>query len=360
MTNKRILLGLAGMAAAAGIWWLLTMERTSRTLSPAPAPSAEAAAPSAAGSNAAPPAATQPPQPKQAAGQSRQQRADLLAALKTAAVDPAKQAQVASAMEDLQKLYGYAGSLGWDDAKALIAKREQATRDLEARMAAMGQGGATAIAASYGQTDDIRSRMTLLAALGMIQDNQAGPLLQALLDSETSISLQRSIVDALAQRHDPDTAALLAQIAAEASDSRTRFAAVQGLAGRDDGLSSLQQLIQTETDPEVQKAIVLAVGGIHTDAAQSLLASIAQGSMDAAIREGAIQALARTFGPAALGVFQQLLNDPDPAIRQNAVTAVGQIHNDQALALLQRAASSDSSELVRQKAQAALTAASVQ
>jgi len=367
MTKKGIILGLAALAAAAGIWWLLRTERPGGSAPPGPAPAVEAAKPPAgAGSNAVPqaaslPPATQPSQPKAASGRSKQQRAELLAALKGVSVDPARKAQVVATLDDVKKLYNYAGAMGWDDAKALIAKRQEATKDLEKRLAAMGQGGASAIAATYGEVDDVRGRMTLLHALGMIQDDQAGGLLQALLDGESSLSLQREIIDALSLRHDADTVALLAQIAAEASDSRLRFAAVQGLAGREDGLSALQQLMQTETDPEVQKAIVLAVGGVHTDAAQRLLASIADApTTDTTIRKSAIQALARSFGAGALSVFQQLLNDPDQGIRENAVTAVAQIHNDQALALLQRTASSDASELVRQKAQAALAAASVQ
>jgi HEAT repeat protein len=357
MTKKGIILGLAVLAVGVGIWWLLRTQRQGGSVLPEPALEAGAVkAPQAASL----PTAPQPSQPKAVSRQSKPQRAKLLAALKGASVNPTKKAQVVATLDDEKKLYNYAGAMGWDDAKALIAKRQEATTDLEKRLAAMRQGGASAIAATYGEVDDVRGRMTLLHALGMIQDDQAGGLLQALLDSESSLSLQREIIDALNLRHDADTVALLAQIAAEASDSRLRFAAVQGLAGREDGLSALQQLMQTETDPEVQKAIVLAVSGIHTDAAQSLLASVAQGAMDPSIRESAIQALARSFGAGALSVFQQLLNDPDQGIRENAVTAVAQVHNNQALALLQRTASSDASEVVRQKAQAAISATSVQ
>ncbi|MGA3163194.1 MAG: HEAT repeat domain-containing protein [Verrucomicrobiota bacterium] len=366
MTKKGIILSLVVLAAAAGIWWLLRMERPGGSAPPGPAPAVEAAKPPAGtGSNAAPqvaslPVAPQPSQPKAASGRSKQQRAELLAALKGASVDSAKRAQVVATLDDEKKLYNYAGEMGWDDAKALIAKRQQATKDLENRLAAMGQGGANAIAATYADVEDVRGRMMLLHALGTIQDDQAGGLLQALLDSENSLSLQREIIDALSLRHDADTVALLAQIAAEASDSRLRFAAVQGLAGREDGLSALQQLMQTETDPEVQKAIVLAVGGVHTAAAQSLLASVAQGAMDPSIRQMAIQALARSFGAGALSVFQQLLSDPNEAIRENAVTAVAQLHSDQAVALLQQTAASDSSAQVRAKAQAALSAVTPQ
>ncbi len=361
MTKKGIILGLAALAAAAGIWWLLRTERPGGSVPPGPAPAVEAAKPLAgAGSNAAPqaaslPRATQSSQPKAASGRSKQQRAELLAALKGASVDPAKKAQVVATLDDVKKLYNYAGAMGWDDAKALIAKRQEATRDLEKRLAAMGQGGASAIAATYGEVDDVRGRMTLLHALGMIQDDQAGGLLQALLDSESSLSLQREIIDALSLRHDADTVALLAQIAASSTDPQLRFAAAQSLAGRADALPVLTQLIQTETSPDVQKEMIISVGAIHNDAAEQALTGVAQGNLDIGVRETAIQELARVFGASALGVFQQLLNDSNETIRQNVVTALAQVHNNQAVSLLQRAANSDSSAQVRAKAQAALS-----
>jgi HEAT repeat protein len=269
-------------------------------------------------------------------------------------------ASVAAALQDEKKLYGYAGALNWDDAKALIGKRQQETKALEDRLAGLGAGGAKAIAASYNETDDMHGKLMLIHALGSIQDQEADGVLQALLSGETSFSLQREIVAALGQRQDAGSLAILSQIATDQTDPKLRFAAVQSLAGQPDALPVLAQLIQKETNPDVQKQMLLAVGAIHNDAAQSVLAGIAQGSMDIGIRETAIQELARSFGAGAVSVFQQLLNDPNEAIRQNAVLAVAQVHSDGAVALLQRTAASDSSEQVRATAQAALSAAQVQ
>jgi HEAT repeat protein len=85
-----------------------------------------------------------------------------------------------------------------------------------------------------------------------------------------------------------------------------------------------------------------------------------QSTMDLAVRQTAIQELGRTFGAGALGVLEQLLSDPNEAIRQNVVTALARVHSDQAVALLQRTAASDSSAQVRAKAQATLSVAPVQ
>jgi HEAT repeat protein len=275
-------------------------------------------------------------------------------------VSAALKASVMAALQDEKKLYGYAGALSWDDAKALVTRRQQETKAIEDRLAGLGAGGAAAIAAGYNETDDVRGKLMLIHALGRIQDGAADATLQSLLGSESSFSLQREIVAALGQRQDPESVAILSQIAAGQTDPQLRFAAAQSLAGQPDALPVLTQLIQTETNPDVQKKMLLAVGAIHNDAAQRVLAGVAEGGMDVGIRQTAIQELARSFGADALGVFQQLLNDPNEAIRENAVTAVAQVHNDQAVALLQRTAASDPSEQVRAKAQATLSAAPVQ
>ncbi|HVM61422.1 MAG TPA: HEAT repeat domain-containing protein [Verrucomicrobiae bacterium] len=260
----------------------------------------------------------------------------------------------------MKKLYAYAGALKWNDAKALVDRRKEQTKALETQLAGLGEGGAAAIAAAYKETDDAHAKLMFIHALGGIQDPAADTTLQAMLNGETTFSYQREIIMALGQRQDAESVAILGQVLANQTDSQLRFASVQALSGQPAALPVLTQLFQTETNPEVQKQMILAIGATHNDAAQSALAGIAEGSTDIAIRETAIQELARVFGGGALGVFSQLLDDPNEAIRANAVTAVAQVHNDGAVALLQHTASSDSSEQVRASAQAALSAATAQ
>ena len=342
MKKSGIVLGLVVLALAVGVWWLTRPERPSAPKPPAPsgpAPSVNrGSAPSpSAESKPVPAVATSPPSRNAAALDS--------AALK---------ASVQTALQDEKKLYGYAGALSWDDAKALIARRQQETKAFEDRLAGLGAGGAQAIAAGYTGTDDVRGKLMLIHALGRIQDGAADGVLQALLSGEGVFSLQREIIAALGQRQDAESTAILGQIAASQTDPRLRVAAAQALAGRPDALPMLTQLVETETNPNLQKEMLLSVGAIHNDAAQRVLAGVAQGSQDIGIRQTAIQELARVFGAGALGVFQQLLSDPNEAIRENAVLAVAQVHNAEAVALLQRTAASDTSEQVRQRAQAAL------
>ena len=348
--KKGIVLGAVVLASVAAVWWLTRPEQPSGPKPPAPAVDrGTAPSPGAESTRATSPASPSTQSNNPPAGQGA-----------AAVVSPVLKASVTAALQDEKKRYEYVGALKWDDAKALIAKRQQDTKTLEDRLAGLGAGGAKAIAAGYNETDDMHGKLMLIHALGNIKDQEADGVLQALLAGETSFSLQREIVATLGQRQDAGSIAILSQIASEQTDSNLRFAAAQSLAGQADALPVLTQLIQKETNPDVQKQMILAVGAIHNDAAQGVLAGVAQGGMDIGIRQTAIQALARSFGAGALGVFQQLLNDPNEAIRQNAVTAVAQVHTDGAVAMLQRTAASDSSEQVRAKAQAALSAAQIQ
>jgi HEAT repeat protein len=353
-----ILGGVVVLASAIAVWWLTRPERNGAPKSltaGAPSPPVErgtAPSPNPEGNP------TPAPSPAAQAAQTGNPPAGPDA---TAVRSAALKASVMAALADMKKLYGYAGALSWDDAKALIARRKQETKAMEDRLAALGAGGAAAIAAAYNTTDDLHAKLMLVHALGMIQDDAADATLQSLLAGESTFSLQREIVAALGERHDPASVAILSQIAANQADSQQlRFAAVQSLAGQPSALPALTQLFQTETNPDVQKQMIVAIGATHNDAAQSALAGVAEGNADIDIRQTAIQELARDFGAGALGVFQQMLNDPNEAIRQNAVTALAQVPGDQAVALLQRTAASDSSEQVRAKAQAALLAATVQ
>ena len=279
------------LVSVAAIWWLTRLERAIAPSHRRPSLTVKRTPQSEFGRQTracAPPARTQTAQPANPpAGPDA-------AAVRSAALKRPSWRR----LEDMKKLYGYAGALSWDDAKALIARRKQETKAMEDRLAGLGAGGAAAIAAGYNATADMHAKLMLIHALGTIQDDAADATLQSLLASESSFSLQREIVAALGERQDPASVAILSQIAANQTDSQQlRFAAVQSLAGQPSALPVLTQLFQTETNPDVQKQMLLAIGATHSDAAQNALAGVAEGNADIGIRETAIQELARVLGP---------------------------------------------------------------
>ena len=356
--KKIIILGLGVLALVVGTWWLTGLHRPGAANPPAPnalapSPDSNSETKSVSVTATSLPSVTvisdnRPHGPQQKA----------VISLKEG-VDPGKKAGVAGALEDLNKQYGYAGALGWDEAKALIARREQATKALLDQLAALGPGGARAIGATYADTGDMRGKLLLIDALGKIQDGEAGGVLQLLLSSEGSFNLQREMVVALGQRQDAAAVETLGEIAASQTDARLRFAAAQALNGRADALPVLSQLIQTETDPNVRKELILSAGAIGNDAALQVVAGIAQSTTDIDVRQTAIQALGRNFGAGAFNALKQLLNDPNEVIRGNVLTALGGLHSDDAMSLLRQTAVSDSSAQVREKAQELLPGASV-
>ena len=263
-------------------------------------------------------------------------------------------------LTELKNLYGDVGTLSWDETKALVAKRRKATEDLVDRLAKLGPGGARAIADVFGEADSVRAKLLLVAALGRIGDEEAAAVLADLMGRDNSYSLRKEIVAALGQRQETASTAVLTGILQTQDDARLRAASVQALSGRADALPVLTERIRNDTSKDVVMESIRSIGLVGSDEARNVLAGIAQSTMDLAVRQTAIQELGRTFGAGALGVLEQLLSDPNEAIRQNAVTAVARVHSDQAVALLQRTATSDSSEQVRAKAQATLSAAPVQ
>jgi hypothetical protein len=119
-----------------------------------------------------------------------------------APVDPAQAAAVSQALTELKALYQPVGSLGWDEAKALIAKREQATKELAERLGRLGQGGARAMAAAFSQADSMREKLLLVQGLGKVDDTEAAGYLQSLLERDPSFSMRKEVVVALGQRGD--------------------------------------------------------------------------------------------------------------------------------------------------------------
>jgi HEAT repeat protein len=355
MMKKLFFLAAGVIVLVVGGWWLVRLQRPGAANPPTP----NASVPSPGSNSATTPVsgkATNTPAVA-APADNRPKVLQPKISLPFKDVDPALRARVASVLEDLKKQYGYAGALSWDEAKALIARRDQATKALLDQLAALGPGGARAIGDAYAQTDDMRAKMLLIDALGKIQDSEAGGILQALLSSESSFNLQREMIAALGQRQDAAAFEALGEIAASQTDPRLRFAVADALNGQADALPVLAQLIQTETDPNVQKELIRSAGAIGNDAALRLLADIAQSTGNIDIRESAIQGLGRSSGAEALGALKQLLADPNEVIRENVLTALANLHSDGAVSLLQQEAASDSSVQVREQAQALLSGA---
>jgi len=265
-------------------------------LAPAPATPVASGAPVAQGS---PAVAAERPIGRTA----RSARRDVVAAASRVDPDIARRAEVGAALEELERLHGYAGELGWDEAKALVERRRQATDDLVLRLARLGRGGARAISSAYARAGGVRARLVLIQALAKVGDDEAAPTLASLLARERAFSLRSEMLRALGARSEADGAARDALVAVLASDGdpRLRFAAVQALSGREEALPALLDRVLHDASVDVRKEAIRAIGLIASEAARSALAGIAEGPADEALRAQATRELARSFGEGVSG-----------------------------------------------------------
>ena len=197
--------------------------------------------------------------------------------------------------------YEGGGLLTADEAKALIARREQAAKELVAELAAFGPGGARAVAEAYDAAGELRVKLLLVAALGRINDSEAGGILAELLAHEVSPDLQKAMVHALRQRGEPSAVGSLAGLLAGGSSDALQFEAVQALAGRPDALPALTASIEGAGGQAVRLEAIHSVGLMNNEAAKAALVTIAQNTaMTPAVREMATQELGRSFGAGAM------------------------------------------------------------
>jgi len=235
-----------------------------------------------------------------------------------------KKREVQRALDELSELYGYAGALNYDDAKALIAQRKAREQELIERLAALGPGGARAIREVYGEMESApgatRGQMLLIQALEKIEDEDASLVLGALYEEDDRVSLQREIIASLAHR--PDSLDTLLSLVAQEDDERLKGPGMMAMADKPEALPFLGEVIQSEEETrDVRQEAVRSVGELGGEEAQQLLTSVAvDPAVDPAIRVSAVSELWRSFGEGARATLEALSNDPDEKIRNVSST----------------------------------------
>jgi HEAT repeat protein len=143
--------------------------------------------------------------------------------------------------------------------------------------------------------------------------------------------VRRSVAGALAKIATPGTAEALRQMLHDPSP-QVRLQAVQGLDGpRAKGLAMpLALALEDESNPDVQRELLLALGRIGTlDAVQAIARVAAPGRRlfnrrPVSLRLAAVEALRLAGTPAASAALSALAGDPDPEVRSAVRQALGQ------------------------------------
>ena len=194
-------------------------------------------------------------------------------------------------------------------------------------------GGATC------DQDDIRIRSEALNALSQMDPERANPILRRVLEKkdECSASLRRNAVFMLGRRGDPESATLLMTVAKSDPDVGVRGEAISFLARTpgDAGLNALEEMLRTESDERIQRAVVRALTSSDNQKARaSMRALIDRKDAPIALRVEAVNSFnsdrATTDDAAYLrNLYSKADNDRLKEAIIGAVSRMGGAENDQ-------------------------------
>ena len=194
-------------------------------------------------------------------------------------------------------------------------------------------GGATC------DQDDIRIRSEALNALSQMDPERANPILRRVLEKkdECSASLRRNAVFMLGRRGDAESAALLMTVAKSDPDVGVRGEAISFLARTpgDAGLNALEEMLRTESDERIQRAVVRALTSSDNQKARaSMRALIDRKDAPIALRVEAVNSFnsdrATTDDAAYLrNLYSKADNDRLKEAIIGAVSRMGGAENDQ-------------------------------
>lgn len=179
---------------------------------------------------------------------------------------------------------------------------------------------------------DSRVHMARVAA-GLLGERKPRDGDQALADRLAKVGpmLRRALVRALGKYDSPFATDAVARGLADPM-IEVRLEAASALARRKGTQASeiIGRALESESDVEVQSALIAALGRIATSDAVTRLAHIAEaatglfaGRKDAVVRVAAARALAEARTPAALSALNALVNDKDREVRDVAARAIG-------------------------------------
>lgn len=200
------------------------------------------------------------------------------------------------------------------------------------------------VTALLGAMDDVdrEVRVTVVTALGGLQDTAAVLALMRSLTTDTDAEVRMAAARALGQIEDGRAVPALGQALQGDDDPNVRIVAARALGQIEDprGVESLAAAVN-DSERDVRLAVVHALGDIGSaDAIDALTAVTRDGDVE--IRETAVWALGQIEDSRAVpAVSQVLTSDGDAGVRRQAAWALGQIEHASAVPALAQALNDD-------------------
>ncbi|MGD8698455.1 MAG: HEAT repeat domain-containing protein [Gemmatimonadales bacterium] len=230
-------------------------------------------------------------------------------------------------------------AMGPEGPAAAIADRAVGTLDED-----RGVSHALRVDALLGAMDDADRdvRVTVVAALGGLQDTAAVQALMRALRSDTDAEVRAAAAYALGEIEDPRAIPALGQALQSDDDLNVRVVAAHALGEIEDsrGVPSLAAAIN-DSERDVRLAAIRALGEIESPDAIDALATVTRDG-DTEIRMMAVWALGEIEDARAVPAISQVLtSDSDAAVREKAAWALGEIEHGSAVDALAQALNDD-------------------
>ncbi len=187
---------------------------------------------------------------------------------------------------------------------------------------ALGIMGATSeLSAIYPTLPDRESKMVALQAFSMADDIG---MLKQVLSTETDPELRRTAIQGLAISDSKDSATFLELLYDQATSKQEKSDILQSFVMMDYAQTLALKIVQTETDPELQKQAIHVLGIID---ATDELADLYESLKDRDAKEVVLQALGIADDSGGLIKILQVEQDQD--LRNTAIQALGIIGDQQ-------------------------------
>jgi HEAT repeat protein/beta-lactamase regulating signal transducer with metallopeptidase domain len=187
---------------------------------------------------------------------------------------------------------------------------------------------------------DLEVRVSVVSALGSLQDTAAVEALMRALRTDTDAEVRAAAAHALGEIEDPRAIPALGEALRSDTDTNVRVIAAHALGEIEDtrGVEPLAAAIN-DSNREVRVAVIQALGEIESpDAIDAVTSATRDG--DAEIRMLAVWALGEIEDARAVpGLSQVLTSDSDAAVREKAAWALGEIEHASAVDALGQALS---------------------
>jgi HEAT repeat protein len=218
---------------------------------------------------------------------------------------------------------------------------------INSALAQRGDDGARAIVAKYNQagpnntcdSDEMQVRREAMSALNQMDAATALPIIKRVLDKkdECTVELRSQAVSLLGRRGDGEAATLLAATAKSDPSKSVRSQAISWLPKLqgDAGVNMLEEILRTEQDEQIQRAVVRTLtSSEYPKARSSMRALIDRKDAPLALRIEAVSAFSNERATAEDAAYLRSLysradNDRLKEAIINALARIGGSENDQ-------------------------------